>query len=159
MLTVAHFQVIQEASAFTSSSVTLGWYRIPPLAGPRARLCCTRYPSNTLIEPSSILVGMETTSWRFGLRRTSRSHASSFRLSAAVSNCFWAISNGLRVSLTRTLSMGPCLRNVTGPDSTPRLQAPHLNGRERLRFYHKNGRNSIRAAAYAFHGRIGWSPI
>ena len=25
MLTVAHFQVIQEASALTSSSVTLGW--------------------------------------------------------------------------------------------------------------------------------------
>ncbi len=42
MLTSAHFQVIHIASALTSSSVTSGWKRIPPLPGPRARLCCTR---------------------------------------------------------------------------------------------------------------------
>ena len=36
MLTTAHFQVIQEASARTSSSVTSGAKRMPPLAGPRA---------------------------------------------------------------------------------------------------------------------------
>src|SRR5437016_6975758 len=35
MFTSAHFQVIQAASAFTSSSVTLRSNRIPPLAGPR----------------------------------------------------------------------------------------------------------------------------
>jgi hypothetical protein len=38
----AHFQVIHIASAFTSSSVTSGWYRIPPFDGPRAMLCVTR---------------------------------------------------------------------------------------------------------------------
>ena len=39
MFTTAHFHVIHVASAFTSSSVTLGWNRIPPLAGPRVVLC------------------------------------------------------------------------------------------------------------------------
>ena len=38
----AHFQVIHIASALTSLRVTPGWYLIPPLAGPRARLCWTR---------------------------------------------------------------------------------------------------------------------
>jgi hypothetical protein len=42
MCATAHFQVIQAASAFTSSSVTLGWYRIPPFAGPSEMLYCTR---------------------------------------------------------------------------------------------------------------------
>ncbi len=35
MFTTAHFQVIQAASAFTSSSVTFRSNRMPPLAGPR----------------------------------------------------------------------------------------------------------------------------
>ncbi len=35
MFTTAHFQVIQAASAFTSSSVTAVSKRMPPLAGPR----------------------------------------------------------------------------------------------------------------------------
>ena len=38
----AHFQVIHIARAFTSSSVTSGWYRMPPFEGPRAMLCVTR---------------------------------------------------------------------------------------------------------------------
>ena len=42
MLTSAHFQVIQAASAFTSSSVTFKSKRIPPLAGPRDVLYNTR---------------------------------------------------------------------------------------------------------------------
>ena len=32
--TTAHFQVISIASARTSSSVTSGWYRMPPFVGP-----------------------------------------------------------------------------------------------------------------------------
>ena len=56
----AHFHVIHIASAFTSSRVTPGWYRIPPFAGPRVTLCTTRYPSNTLVLPSSIDTGTET---------------------------------------------------------------------------------------------------
>ncbi len=39
MLTTAHFQVIQAASARTSSSVTSGAKRMPPFAGPRATEC------------------------------------------------------------------------------------------------------------------------
>src|SRR5207245_8203329 len=75
------------------------------VAGRRARLCCTRCPSHTRIDPSSILVGIDTISWRLGLRRTSCSHGSSFRASAAVLNWAWAISNGLRVSLTAAMAM------------------------------------------------------
>ena len=37
-----YFHVIHAASARTSSKVTSGEYRIPPFAGPRAKLCCTR---------------------------------------------------------------------------------------------------------------------
>ena len=40
--TTAHFHVIQKARAVTSSSVTPGWKRMPPLEGPRAKLYCTR---------------------------------------------------------------------------------------------------------------------
>src|SRR6185369_5986269 len=35
---------------------------MPPFAGPRAMLCCTRYPSNTLVSPPSIRTGIETIS-------------------------------------------------------------------------------------------------
>ena len=40
--TVAVFIVIHVASALTSSRSTCGWYRIPPLYGPRSELCWTR---------------------------------------------------------------------------------------------------------------------
>jgi hypothetical protein len=50
----AHFHVIHIASALTSSSVTAGWYRIPPFDGPRAMLCVTRYPSKTWIRSLSM---------------------------------------------------------------------------------------------------------
>ena len=42
MPTTAHFHVIHIASALTSPSETDGWYRMPPLPGPRVVLCCTR---------------------------------------------------------------------------------------------------------------------
>ena len=38
----AHFQVIRIESALTSSTVTSGWYRMPPFDGPRAMLWMTR---------------------------------------------------------------------------------------------------------------------
>jgi hypothetical protein len=40
--TIAVFQLMSAASARTSSRSTSGWYRMPPLYGPRAPLCCTR---------------------------------------------------------------------------------------------------------------------
>src|SRR6185503_7318687 len=55
-----HFHVIHIASAFTSSSVTSGWYRMPPFDGPRAMLWVTRYPVNARTEPSSSDVGIDT---------------------------------------------------------------------------------------------------
>ena len=42
MPTTAHFQVIHIARALTSSRLTSWWKRMPPLAGPRPRLCWTR---------------------------------------------------------------------------------------------------------------------
>jgi hypothetical protein len=41
-LTTAHFQVIHAARARTSSRSTCWSKRMPPFAGPRTKLCCTR---------------------------------------------------------------------------------------------------------------------
>ena len=98
IFTAAVFHAIHIASAFTSSSVTPGWYRMPPFAGPRATLCCTRNPVNTLICPLSIFVGMETSSTRFGVRRIWRRPASSFRYSAAISNWICEMRYGFKSS-------------------------------------------------------------
>ena len=42
---IAVLSDIPIASATTSSRVTPGWYRIPPFAGPRVVLWCTRQPT------------------------------------------------------------------------------------------------------------------
>jgi hypothetical protein len=42
MFATAVFQVISEARARISSTSTSGWYRMPPLYGPRAPLCWIR---------------------------------------------------------------------------------------------------------------------
>ena len=42
MLTTAVFQVISDASARISLMSACGWYRVPPLYGPRAALCWIR---------------------------------------------------------------------------------------------------------------------
>src|SRR5262245_1985522 len=67
---------------------------MPPLDGPRAMLCVTRYPSNAWIVPSSIVTGIETTtaflhSWRTFTRRWSM-----LKMSATRRSCSRAISNG-----------------------------------------------------------------
>ena len=66
MPTTVHFQVIHIARALTSSNVTLGWYLMPPLHGPRAELCWTRNPVNMRMDPLSIFTGMLTVSSRLG---------------------------------------------------------------------------------------------
>src|SRR4051812_28386842 len=68
---------------------------MPPLAGPRPRLCWTRKPVKTWTEPSSIFTGKWTVSSRRGSRRTRRMPSSRFRRSAARSNCRCATSHGL----------------------------------------------------------------
>src|SRR3954470_7795823 len=90
----AHFHVIHIARDLTSSSSTSGWYRMPPLDGPRAMLCVTRYPSKTLMSPSSIVTGTETTtaflhSWRTLTRLGSTANNSATRRS-----CSFAMSYG-----------------------------------------------------------------
>ncbi len=95
MSTTAHFQVIHVARARTVSSVSCGWKRMPPLFGPRASLCCTRNPRNTLTFPSSMRTGMANWNSRIGHRSRSRVPWSRSRMSATLSNWAWAISNGL----------------------------------------------------------------
>jgi len=57
MPVTAHLNVIQKERAETSSSVTLGWKRIPPFAGPRALLCWTRKAWKIRMLPSSRRTG------------------------------------------------------------------------------------------------------
>ena len=95
MLTTAHFQVIQAASARTSSSDTSGANRMPPFAGPRAIECWTRYPVKTSMRPSSSTTGMLTVNSMAGWRRTLRIPSSNFSSSAASSKRCAADSQGL----------------------------------------------------------------
>src|SRR6516225_1671240 len=71
---------------------------MPPFPGPREMLCCTRYPVKTFTWPLSILVGRETSRMRLGVRRIWRKPGSSFRNSAAISNCICAMRKGFRSS-------------------------------------------------------------
>src|SRR5712691_595666 len=90
----AHFHVIHIASALTSSSVTSGWYLIPPFDGPRAMLCVTRNPSNTSVPPSSIVTGMETASDFLHSWRTLTRFGLIAKTLATRRSCSRAISNG-----------------------------------------------------------------
>src|SRR2546430_4983335 len=96
MPTTAHFHVIHIARALTSPSVALGWYRMPPFPGPREVLCWTRYPVKTFTAPSCIRTGKWTVSSRWHSRRMPRMFGSRWSLSAAVSNCSVATSQGSR---------------------------------------------------------------
>ncbi len=60
MFTSAVFQVIRDARDCASSASTLGWKRRPPFIGPRAELCCMRYPLNTPSSPLSSSIGSVT---------------------------------------------------------------------------------------------------
>ncbi len=51
---IAVFHVISAASALNRSRLTALWNRSPPLYGPRAWLCCTRYPLSRTKPPGSI---------------------------------------------------------------------------------------------------------
>ena len=52
---MAVFQVISAASTLKRSSETSWWKRMPPLYGPRAWLCCTRYALNRSGLPGTTL--------------------------------------------------------------------------------------------------------
>src|SRR4051812_12168416 len=81
---------------------------MPPLAGPRAVLCCTRWPVNTRVVPSSMRTGIATVSARLGVLRTARIPSSSSRRFAACSKYDWAIAKGFRFSrvITFDCAMG-----------------------------------------------------
>src|SRR3989338_10638025 len=93
--TTAFFIVIQKESAFTSSISTFGWYRRPPLYGPRILLCCTRYPRNISVRPSSMTTGIETSRQRSRVSIRSMNAGGSLMCAAAARNCERARSQGL----------------------------------------------------------------
>src|SRR5262245_57007656 len=67
---------------------------MPPLDGPRAMLCVTRYPSNAWIVPSSIVTGIETTTAFLHSCRTFTRRWSMSKMSATRRSCSRAIWNG-----------------------------------------------------------------
>src|SRR5215813_7854511 len=87
---------------------------MPPLHGPRELLCCTRNPSNTLIVPSSILMGRWRESARRGERNTSRIPLASLSFCAAVSNCCMAIRKGFRSSVIVATDFAVAIRRPPG---------------------------------------------
>src|SRR6187455_3121667 len=90
----AHFHVIHIASARISSRVTAGWYRIPPLAGPRVMLWTTRKPSNTDTVPSSIATGIDTSTVFLHSPRTRTRFGSTPNVSPTRVSCERASSYG-----------------------------------------------------------------
>src|SRR6202011_2134934 len=64
---------------------------MPPLAGPRLMLCCTRQPVNTCTDPSSMRTGKWTVSSRLTSRRPRRVSSERPMTSAAASNRRWAV--------------------------------------------------------------------
>src|SRR5256886_1199454 len=112
MFTSAHFQVIQAASALTSSSVTFRSNRMPPFAGPRDVLYSTRYPVYTSSTPESRSTGTDTMICFSGLRRTLYRPGSRLRICAAWSNRSIMASKGF--SSARNVSLSG--RMITGGD-------------------------------------------
>src|SRR5438132_9284627 len=78
---------------------------MPPFAGPRVTLCCTRYPSKTRSPPLSSLTGNRTTSSRRTSRNTARRLDERLRISAALSNCRCALSQGFSAASAGAAAM------------------------------------------------------
>src|SRR5687768_16254984 len=67
---------------------------MPPLEGPRAMLCVTRYPSKTVTEPSSIVTGIETSTDFLHRSRTLIRFGSIAKVFPTRRSCSRAISYG-----------------------------------------------------------------
>src|SRR5258708_32673107 len=122
MFTTAHFHVIQLASARTSSRVTFGAKRIPPLPGPRTMEWCTRYPIKTSRWPLSSITGMYTVISLFGYFRNRYRPSSRFSFRAAASNRASADSYTLNSFLETSVAMA-------NPPRTPGRRFMHPAGR------------------------------
>ena len=131
----------------TSSSSARGWYRTPPLYGPRAPLCCTRYPWNTSMRPSSIRTGNDTLRSRHGSRSIWHVPASNPSRAAAVSKwsitSFWALrclaGAVIKPPVIRRSGAGPGLEAhanilarqlVVAPDNAPSRLHHHYARRQ-----------------------------
>src|SRR5581483_12449310 len=90
---------------------------MPPFDGPRAMLCVTRYPVNARTEPSSIEVGIETSTAFLHCDSTATRRSSIPNVRATFSSCSCAIRNGFSrrcdsvtaaaITLNRTLLLEP----------------------------------------------------
>src|SRR5919199_5503802 len=67
---------------------------MPPLDGPRAMLCVTRYPSKTCVVPSSIATGIETATAFLHFSRTLTRFGSIAKVFATFRSCAFAMSYG-----------------------------------------------------------------
>jgi len=81
------------AKAVTSSSVRFGWYRMPPLNGPRASQCWTRQPLKTPMVQLSIFMVTETVIVRLGFSSMASRPGSRLSFSAAIFSCCCAVVN------------------------------------------------------------------
>src|SRR3981189_2534247 len=93
---------------------------MPPLAGPLVVLCCTRYPSKTRSDPSSIFTGNLTSNSRRTSRSTARRPPDRLRISAALSNCRCALSQGSSAGTEGAVAVAVAL---TQGDYQPGLDA------------------------------------
>src|SRR3954471_1651946 len=67
---------------------------MPPLDGPRAMLCVTRYPSKTCVDPSSMLTGIETATAFLHFSRTLTRLGSIANVRATLRSWAFAMSYG-----------------------------------------------------------------
>src|SRR2546426_103021 len=100
---------------------------MPPLAGPRLMLCCTRQPVKTWTEPSSMRTGKWTVSSRLTSRRPCRASSERPMTSAAASKrrcAVWKAEERISTAIWRLPIVTPGLRGWSMQnclnDATPR---------------------------------------
>src|SRR5690348_6515044 len=76
---------------------------MPPFDGPRATLCVTRQPVKTFTDPSSLSIGIETSTAFLHSPRIATRSWSTPNTSATFRSCCCAIRNGLSVVITAEL--------------------------------------------------------
>ena len=86
---------------------------MPPFDGPRATLCVTRQPVKTCTEPSSIVVGIETSTAFLHSPRIATRSSSIPNTSATFRSCCWAIRNGFSVRWSHARRRAYAVRRPT----------------------------------------------
>src|SRR5216684_7177516 len=122
----AVFHVMMVARPSTSSWSASGWYRIPPLQGPRAPLCWMRKPVNTSIRPSSMRTGTSTWTSRNGRMRMRRMYSSRLIRLAARWNWLSTIDFPVIARAGRPVAVMGCSSIVSRPGREEARLKPRL---------------------------------